>query len=388
MGELKEYRKLSDNELTYIKFKNIVNPYFQIAIECEKNGVDINEVEKALRKLSLYSEYFNLIIKKNKFYFTKREIKLNIINEVIDFDGINIDKIELFSRKMIDNFMDIYYFQTTKNDYLLFKANHSYVDGQGLLYIIKLLISIIKEEVVDMEIDYIPDTEYVKKLETTKFNEHLNYSNKIENLGDFSNKNRVIVKRIKIEKNTNAILPKIIKVISSYYSNENQTYIIPSSIRDREEKKSYISNLSLPLYLRINKNDEWNEIYLKMYKNLKEKKNLNVKNLRYGMVLKVSNVVFKYMINTSKFIQKKIGKFFTCGSLTNMGIINLNKYNSDKLKINRMFNIPFFQPLLPLIITIMENSNGIDIVFATNSNTISEENVNKIIKQIEETLEK
>ena len=71
-----------------------------------------------------------------------------------------------------------------------------------------------------------------------------------------------------------------------------------------------------------------------------------------------------------------------------MGIIDLKKYNSDKLKINRMFNIPFFQPLLPLIITIMENSNGIDIVFATNSNTISEKNVNKIMKQIEETLEK
>ena len=94
------------------------------------------------------------------------------------------------------------------------------------------------------------------------------------------------------------------------------------------------------------------------------------------------------MINTSEFIQKRTGKFFTCGSITNLGIINLKKYNSDKLKIERMFCTSFFQPLLPLIITIMENNNGIDIVFATNSNTISEENVNKIMQQIEQVLEK
>ena len=52
-----------------------------------------------------------------------------------------------------------------------------------------------------------------------------------------------------------------------------------------------------------------------------------------------------------------------------------------------MFNIPFFQPLLPLSITIMESTNGIDIVFVTNASVISEKNVNEILAKIEKTIE-
>ena len=377
MGELKEYRKLSDNELTYIKFNNITNNYFQIVIECDKDSIIVNDIENAVKNICNYSEYLNLIIKNNKFYFTKRELKLNII------EGIT----ELFNRKLSNDFIDIYYFKSITNDYLLFKFNHSYVDGQGALYIIRLLISILNKTEIDGNIDYISDLEYATQIGTTKFKEHLNYNNKIKKLSDDS-ENQLIIKRVKIDKNSNAILPKIIKVLTSYYTNDNQTFLIPTSIRKREENKIYISNLSLPLYLKINKNDEWNDIYLKIYKGINEKKNLNIYNIKYGMLLKVNNNIFKIMIKMSNFIQRKTRKYFTCGSITNMGIINLKNYSSDKIKINRMFNIPFFQPLLPLSITIMESANGIDIVFVANSSVINEKNVENILNEIKEIIEK
>ena len=270
---------------------------------------------------------------------------------------------------------------------MLFKFNHSYVDGQGALYIIRLLISILNKTEIDGNIDYISDLEYATQIGTTKFKEHLNYNNKIKKLSDDS-ENQLIIKRVKIDKNSNAILPKIIKVLTSYYTNDNQTFLIPTSIRKREENKIYISNLSLPLYLKINKNDEWNDIYLKIYKGINEKKNLNIYNIKYGMLLKVNNNIFKIMIKMSNFIQRKTRKYFTCGSITNMGIINLKNYSSDKIKINRMFNIPFFQPLLPLSITIMESANGIDIVFVANSSVINEKNVENILNEIKEIIEK
>ena len=387
MGELKEYRKLSDNELTYIKFNNITNNYFQIVIECEKDSIIVNDIENAVKNICNYSEYLNLIIKKNKFYFTKRELKLNIIEGITDFDGFNIDKLELFNKKLSNDFVDIYYFKSITNDYLLFKFNHSYVDGQGALYIIRLLISLLNKTEIDGNIDYISDLEYATQIGTTKFKEHLNYNNKIKKLGS-NTENQLIIKRMKIDKNSNAILPKIIKVLTSYYTNDNQTFLIPTSIRKREENKIYISNLSLPLYLKINKNDEWNDIYLKIYKGINEKKNLNIYNIKYGMLLKVNNNIFKIMIKMSNFVQKKTRKYFTCGSITNMGIINLKNYSSDKIKINRMFNIPFFQPLLPLSITIMESANGIDIVFVANSSVINEKNVENILNKIKEIIEK
>ena len=215
-----------------------------------------------------------------------------------------------------------------------------------------------------------------------KIKENLGYKNKIIKLHDNSKKERLIVKRLKINKKANAILPKIISVLNNYYTNNNLTYLIPTSIRTKDDKEIQISNLTLPLYLQISKNDSWNEIYIKMYKALKEKKNLNLSNIKYGLLVRQKSKSFKAMIKISKFIQKKTRRYFTCGSITNLGIINSQNYKCDKMKFNSLFCIPFYQPLLPLVVTIVENVESIEILLVTRSNIISEVDVNEILEQI------
>ena len=385
--ELEEYRKLTDNELTYIKFKNMVNNFFQIVIECEKDGVNVNKVNEALDKICDVSKYFNLVIKKKSFYFSKRKFKLNIIDEIVEIDGKNLNDFEFFNSKLGDNLFEVYFFKTIEHDYLVFKFNHSFVDGKGALYIIKTLIAILNNEKVEDNFEFEADIDYIAKKETVKFKENLKYSNKITKIGDNSKNHEKIIRRLKVNSHTNAVIPKIISVINKYYLNENIIYIIPTDIRNQEREKN-ISNLTLPLYLHVQKDDNWEEIYLKFYNSLKEKKNLNISNLKYGLLLKPSNKIFELMIKSSEAIQDCTNCYFTGGSITNLGIIDSKSYKCEDIKINSMFNIPFYQPLLPFVITVIENASGVDIIFTTNSKIISEENVNLILKEISEVLEK
>lgn len=384
MKKLKKNRKLSHNELSYLKLKHVAKNYFQIVLECEKNSVNLIKLKKVVKEIPNYSKFINTTINKDTFYFKKVEIKLNIFEEEIEFDGINIDKINLFNSENLNNIIELRFFKNNTKDYLIFKFNHSYVDGQGAIYLIKLVLDLLNEKDVEKDLEDISDMEYIKSTGTTSFKENLGYTNKIKTLGNREKK--IIIKRLKLNQTTNAILAKIIKVLTENFENEDQIYIVPSSIRMKSDSKKYISNLTLPIYLHVNKFENWNEIYFKIFKSIKEKKNLNINNVNFGIGINFSSYIFKIIVNISQIIQNKTKRYFTAGSITNMGIFNIKEYNGNNIKINRIFNIPFFQPLLPLSVTIMENENGVDIIFVTNSKIINEENVNKIFEKIENIL--
>ena len=136
-------------------------------------GIDARRIDNALKELSKVSKYLNLIIKKDKFYFGERSLFLRVIKEKINFDGYNFSDIELFEIPLHDDLMDVYFFSSVNKEYLLFKFNHSYVDGKGALNIIKELINIINHGMLEKELRFDSDAEYVKKL---KFrNENRNF---------------------------------------------------------------------------------------------------------------------------------------------------------------------------------------------------------------------
>lgn len=384
----KIYRKLYDNELSYLKYEELANNFFQIVFECEKYGIDIVAIDGALKKLCDVSPYLNLFIENGKYILKNRNLKLKIIKETLPFNGYNFNDIDIFSRPLTDDLMDVYTFNSQTNDYLLFKFNHSYVDGQGALYIIKMLISILNNKNLNFDIGFESDYKYAIKKGIVRFKEHLGYKNKIKELSKSSDDDYLFIKRVKISKNTNAVLSKVINVLNSYYINDNLVYLIPTSIRNKEDEKNYISNLTLPLYLNINQNDTWNEIYLKIYKALKEKRNMNISNTKYGWIMRKNNYIFKSLIRVSKLIQNKTRKYFTCGSITNLGIIDLQSYKCDKVKFSSVIDIPFYQPLFPLALAIVENMSCIEIVLVTHSIIISEKNAERMLEKIKNILEK
>lgn len=310
-----------------------------------------------------------------------------MIDEKVKFDGYNFSNVELFKSPLQDNLMDVYFFSSAEKEYLLFKFNHSYVDGKGALKIIQELINIINNGMREKEIKFESDLEYVKKLKTINENRNLKYNNRLAVKGGDS-KDYKYLKRIRVNKNTNAVIAKSIYVLNDYYSNSNITYLIPTNIRRKNDKDIYISNLTLPLYLNINKGDDWSTIYRKIYDEVRNGKNLNLKNINYGIIVKMSNSLYKFLIKCSAWFQKKTNRYLTCGNITNLGLVSEEDYKCSAIKYESVFAIPFYQPLFPFTLSIIENNRGIDFILCTRSNVMKEDVACEILRKIKEYIEK
>ena len=367
-------RKLTDNEISYIYFKEVANPFFDIFMECEKI-YNINIIEKSINEtLEHFIELNSKIINK-KYVYKKRYVKIEVIEN--KFNGYNF---EVLKDENID-YDKVLKVKCINKKFLIFSFNHSFVDGKGAFMFIKTFMQIINKQEIEINTNcYIGDIEFTKGLPENREKRKLFYNNTLQKRS--ANKtNEVYYKRLTLHKNIPFILAKVISILSKYFKNSNLTFLIPSDIRNLNKEIISISNLTEPLYLRCRKNEDWFNISNKIYKNVKKHKNINKKNMEYGIILKIHPKLFSFIINFSSYIEKMTNSFFTAGSITDI-ISNIDKFSSSNLTVNSVFMKPFYQPLLPLAIEIVEQKDKIEIVFSSNTNYIDYKTAKEILDNI------
>lgn len=371
-------RKLSDNEYSYKLFEDVANPFFFFFLECEY--VDLNLFEENINKVLYYFKELQCYIKKKEFLYKKQSIKIVTINKA--FTGYNFENLDFLYNKS-EKLLNIYHIKDIhKRDVIVFKISHCLMDGKGFMVFLKSLLDFYRNnKVYQYSNCFISDLDFIKDLPTKNEKRKLSYSNKLKIKSDIK-KDKIYIKRLTINRNIPFILSKIINILNDYYINTSLTYLIPTNIRHYNETVITVSNLTEPLYLRCEKTDDWFTISKKMHKQLTERDNLNLKNINYGSIINVNKKIFNIAIRISEWFQKRVNRFITAGSITNMGIIDLSDYMLDEIKINGCFLVPLYQPLLPLSIEITENKNKTEIVLVSNNKFIMEENVNDFFDKL------
>ncbi|MDD2435198.1 MAG: hypothetical protein PHO63_02980 [Bacilli bacterium] len=376
-------RDLSDNELTYIKFSKVANTFMQFVLECKE--INTSKLNNYLEKITDDIKELNITIDKDKFIYKKQKLQ---VTEIINsgFNGYNFESLDLFFKTTADELIEVYNIISNKKSYLLFRISHTLMDGQGFLIFLNIFFNNIKKmDKVEFTNCFESDIDFIKNIETIKDKRNLNFNNRLLHKST-SKLDQNYIKRISIKKDVTFVLSKIIFVFNNYYKNNDLTYLISTDIRRYDRSKISISNLTEPLYLKCQKSDSWYDISKKIYNQLKKKDNLNIKNIVYGKTFKVNTNFFSFIIKTSKFFQKSTNRFLTAGSITNVGTFNNDLYKTKDIYVERMFVIPFYQPLLPFAISIIENKNNVEIVFASNYSIIDENIANQIINDIKTEL--
>ena len=101
----------------------------------------------------------------------------------------------------------------------------------------------------------------------------------------------------------------------------------------------------------------------------------------YGLALKLGKGPYKLFMKLSMLFQKRTNKFITGGSITSL-VGNVNKYGSKDFKVNTIYTVPYYQPLLPLAISIQEQEEKAEVVLCSNTMYIQEELADRIIDEI------
>ena len=367
-------RKLTDNELSYMYFQELANPYFEIFMECEEIH-NIDFIEKSINQVLQHFIELNSEIVNKKYVYKKQNIQIKIIEN--NFDGYNFEALQ----GNLENNNSVIQVYVINKKYILFRFNHSFIDGKGAFLFIRALMQNINRQMINIDTTcYIGDIDFVKELPQNKEKRDLFYNNELVKKS-MNKSNENYYKRITINKNIPFALSKILVIMSKYFKNTNLTYLLPSDIRNFNKDIVSISNLVEPLYLRCKKDDSWIEISKKIYNDINTYKNINSKNMKYGIILKTHPIFFKILIKVSCAIQNLTNCFLTSGSITSI-ISNITECSSKDLVVKSVFVKPFYQPLLPFVIEIIEQKNKMEIIFVSNTNYIDFETANEILDDI------
>ncbi len=209
----------------------------------------------------------------------------------------------------------------------------------------------------------------------------LRYNNKLTKRSR-DTRNKDYVRRVTLKGVVSFPLPKIIEVLNRYYDNGSLTYLVPSDLRRYDGAAINIGNLTAPLYVRCKKTDTWFQIMTKLHAQLKKEEILNTSIVKYPIVTKLSDPFFNALLFSSRLIQLYTQRFVTAGSITNIGTINLDTYQSSALAVKSICFVPLFQPLLPLSICTVEARDQTELTLVSNYQVIDTYTMESIIRDI------
>lgn len=375
-------RKLSDNELSYLYFENLAKPFFSFFIEysCSSPDKIKKDIKKSINKTMIDFSELNSKVKNKKYIYYKNDISL--LNIICDFDGYDFSSI---CKHLSDDKYNSVQLYNVNDKYLVFRFNHAYIDGKGAILFINNFLSHLLNQKIDVYTNsYISDIDFIKDLPKVKHKRNLSYKN-ILKYKSSTKEDNVYYQRISLNKKIPFVLSKIIKIMNNYFKNDKLTYLIPTNIGILKPEVVTISNLTVPLYLNLDNNEDWFHISKNIYNKISKNDNLNIKNIDYGLLLKLPSIFYKSLTKISVFIETKFNRFLTSGSITNL-LFNYNKYNTNRFTIKSIFLIPFYQPLLPFVISIVESEQNIEVVFCSNEKFIDKKTCQLIVKDIKNIL--
>ena len=382
---MKKIRKISCNELMYYDSEKLTNQYtIQLIFEIKKIK-HISKINEAINKVIKNNIGSNVFLKGNNYYLNDNKVKIEKVT--VDTDDIyNMD----FFREIIDiekSSLKLYILYNKKDNrqYLVFKSSHSVMDGKGALLFITNLVNYLNNDDLIKCSNSITDYQFVKKLNYYKKTEskypYLKnpYTKKINN---YKTKIRII----SIDGYIQAIVAKLSCILADEFNNNEMRVMIPTDIRRYDKENNYIGNLTLPVFVNVDKGDDYKIVNGKMLYSLKENKELNLKNtsyLGYQYLPKIIRKLFlkvglKYISNSNKFSAGALISF--------LGRINVDDLQNDYFNVNDLVSLPAHNPLILYSFVITEFANKTNIAFIYYEKQFDEKYVDYIENKIKNNL--
>ncbi|MDD4809219.1 MAG: AMP-binding protein [Bacilli bacterium] len=372
-------REISSNELLYLDMQDICNSFaIQYVFEI-KSDYNISLMQEALNNVQKNNIGSSVCFSNKKWYEQKQEIEIKTIN-IKDKDFYDSN----FLREKIDYNKESIQVWIVKNNnkfYLVFKFLHSVSDGKGALIFVSNFFNFLNNKELLSCNNYITDKEFISNLNYNKDKANL--------LPRFINKNSSKIKKynpkwsiIELDGYHQAIVSKMAYILAKEFENKEVTFMIPTDIRRHNKETNYIGNLTLPIFLDVKDDDDYQSINVKLLYDLKNKKELNMTNANHFFYMPLPKFIRNGLLKTSAKVIDMTNKFCTGGIISHLGRVNLDDFNSASLTINDFVSVPIVQPTTAFSIVIIEYSNKTNIAIGHYENQFSEKYINDLCKKI------
>lgn len=381
---MKPIRKISNVEQLYEDVQSATNAYaiqYLFKIKTIKN---LKELERTINQTIKNRPGTNIYIKKGYYYHQQKPIKIQCLkfsNQKTLYDAeILRKKIDLSNHSL-----EVFYIKTNTSKYLLFRFSHSVLDGKGaLLFIQNIINSLNKKALVACE-NTINEKEFVKKLTYYKKREP-KFPIIVNKKSSPINQYKVKWKIIEIDEYIPAIIAKLSCILAKEFDSNQTRFMIPTDLRRHNRTNNYMGNLTLPIFLNVGKNDNYEKVNGDLLYNLKCNKELNLSNTPHDTYRYVPRFVRSLGIKIGCKAINHYNKYSIGAIISHLGRINIDDYSNNLFEIEDFISLPVQQPLGAFSIVILEHSHKTNIAISYYEGQFKEDYLNELTQKIRQNL--
>lgn len=345
-------RKMTINERLY-SIGDSISGSFTLQFLIEGTGeLDIVSLKQNLILLSEKLPVLTLKLKGRTWSFEGKPPRIF----VHDSDPPKDWNDALFRRKLdaeSGNCSEIHVFQGESRS-LLFRVLHSAMDAKGAQLVLRSLFALMRGESINPDSRFSSDSQTRKFLEDKKTIRKDGYELKWPGFSTQS-ENKYQTVCLYLDYKLEAPLAKI----ACWHAQQFQQtcrMMIPVDLRRHEQVSDTASNLSLPIYLKVEPEQNWQEVQAALLSALSKNEELIRDQFEFlGTLLPTSlfRKVIKSLIRTT---QHK-GLFPISGILSNNGFIDLPSFSTSGFIATQVISLPVFVPLIPFCVNVVQHAD-------------------------------
>ena len=377
---MKPIRKITNIEQLYEDVQSATNAYaiqFILKTSSIKNK-DI--IECVIRRVIKECPEFNVYLRRGKFYPQQHPIS---IQDIKIKDSI-VYSLDLFNQKidLISHSMEVYLVKAPKSDYLVFRFAHSAMDGKSALLFMQNIVNLLGGKKPLKCKKAISEKDFLKKLDY--------YKKKEPKLPRIIHDEASVIKQyttrwqvVQLDKYVSGIIAKLSCLLAREFESDRIRVMVPVDLRRYDGNNPYIGNLTLPVFLDVDKSDSYTKINGELLYSLKNSKELNISNTLNNYYCRMPSLLRKTGIKIGCMASRHYNKFSVGAVISHLGRIDLNEYSNKYFKVKDFVDLSIQQPLGAFSIVIVECSHKTNISIGYYGDQFTEEYMKSLIKKIE-----
>ena len=376
-------RKASCNELLYNDLQDFTNTYAVQFVLKVSRIENLPAIEEAVATVLKANPGVNVYLKGKAYYTSTEPVKIKEYT-ISDEDLYGN---ELFQERMDyrSHSIEMCLVHHTSGEYLVFKIMHSVLDGKAALVFVQNIMNELNHKPLIPSVEAMDDNTFVRKFEYYSKKESKMPKIEIDGVNKI-NHFRVRWKSVEIPGYPTAIIARLSRILADLAPDKCGRIMIPADVRRYTKGIQYNTNLTLPLFLNVEKDESFETIYGDLLGQMRDKKELNIANTTYFAYKKHAKFVRQTALKAMLSYARKKNKFAVSGLVSLLGKVNLKEYNNPYITFEEFYSLPIHQALIPLSMVITQYHNKTVITLAYYDGQFSEETIEEIATRMKEAL--
>jgi amino acid adenylation domain-containing protein len=263
------------------------------------------------------------------------------------------------------------------------------MDGRGVLHWIKDIFRVLRKEPPQGAFSEMTEDQLLfrlqSQLQSKKIKRKLDFNSSFPLSLEPKTGQSFFWKRRTIPGIHPALVAKLASLISEFSGQDRVQFMVPVDLRHHDSKIQSTANLSLPIFLKVNRGDRWELVHEQVLRRLAEKEELSGNGTEWALS-RVPLWGVEQFVRVAIGLQRRRKKYMASGILSHLGKIKLSDFSFLGFKAQTVYSLPVHTGLIPLSLVAVECDDHVELTLSCAEGQNLERETEELLDRIVQSL--